>query len=233
MEAVTQAPNSHVRGCAVERLTPAARASAVAVPAPRLSPWPAEAQALCRVVIDQLDFGIMIVGRDGSVVLSNRAAERECNSATFVTVEAGRLRARPYLTLMQALEEALNGFRRLVSLSADGEALPVMVVPLVTRQTQRDALAMVVFGRRRLADPIVTDMYARSRHLTGVQAAILRGLSEGCLPRECSSKAGVSLATVRSHLSAAREKLGAGSIDELLHIMGCLPPTAPALYSCN
>jgi DNA-binding CsgD family transcriptional regulator len=231
MQAVNQVPRTSGR-CANERTGPA-NLAAVAVPPPRLAAWPAEAQALCRIVIDQLDFGIMIVGRDGSVVLCNRAAERECGSGTFVTVEAGRLQARPHLTLMQALEEAFDGFRRLVSLAADGEVLQVMVVPLVTRQAHRDPLAMVVFGRRRLADPIVTDMYARARRLTGAEAAILRGLSEGCSPKECSTKGGVSLATVRSHLSAAREKLGAGSIDELLHIMGCLPPTAPALYSCN
>lgn len=188
------------------------------------------AYALCLAVMNQLDFGLAVVGADAEVMLMNRAAERACAAGTFVALEHGRLRPRSSYPLLAAVEKALAGLRHMVPMVVDGEALPLMVVPLVAEGARGGPLALVVFGRQRLADPIVTEMYARSRRLTGAEAAILRELGDGCSPKQCSARAGVRMSTVRTHLSSAREKLGVDSIDALLHMVGRLPPTAPTLY---
>ena len=188
------------------------------------------AYALCLAVMNQLDFGLAVVGPDAEVMLMNRAAEAACAAGTFVALEHGCLRPRSSYPLLAAVDKALAGLRHMVPVVVDGEALPLMVVPLAPARSQGGPLALVVFGRQRLADPIVTEMYARSRQLTGAEAAILRELGDGCSPKQCSARAGVRMSTVRTHLSSAREKLGVDSIDALLHMVGRLPPTAPTLF---
>ncbi len=210
---------------------PVPQSTAVPVPSatqPAFSPG-FDAVTLCRAVIDQLDFGIAIVGRDARIALLNRALEHECAARRFVTIENEHLRA-PNAPLSQAIDRALAGLRQMVPLTDGEQTLPAMVSPLVQHAGAGQPLALVVFGRRRLADPIVTEMYARTRRLTGAETAVLRRMGDGCTPKQCSSQSGLALSTVRTQLSSARDKLGVGSIDDMLRMMGCLPPITPGLF---
>lgn len=106
-------------------------------------------------------------------------------------------------------------------------ALVVAVVPL---QAQFGVpQAMVVFGRRQMADTLGVGYFARLHGLTPAEESVLLGLCRGHKPTEIASAHGVAISTIRTHVNAIRLKTGAGSIREIAQQVATLPPLAPAL----
>ena len=160
--------------------------------------------------------------------------------------------------LQQALQASLQGRRGLVSLRGGGPArsedssdavgsageadepartpgsrplrpvaLVVAVVPLPTHLGLPQA--MVVFGRRQMADTLAVGHFARLHGLTPAEESVLLGLCRGHKPTDIATTNGVAISTIRTHVNALRFKTGASSIREITQQVAMLPPLAPAL----
>lgn len=181
--------------------------------------------------LDCVDYPILCIAADRTVLVANRAAHSELADATQpLEVVGGILRARDgcdVATLQRAMRDALLlGLRRLVQLGQGAGRLSIAVVPLADGEnaTAEANAVLLMFGKRRLCESLSADWFARERGLTGAEARVLQGLCAGLTPGQIARRQGVALSTVRTQVRSLRAKTGAPSIRELLRQVSTLPP---------
>jgi DNA-binding CsgD family transcriptional regulator len=132
---------------------------------------------------------------------------------------------------LRALATWRSGRRTLLTLDSDESQVSLALVPVADAPAALyDAPVMLlVFGKRRVCEPLSVEFYARSHRLTGAETTVLTELCNGLRPAEIAQRCGVALSTVRSQIGSIRQKTGAGSIAELVRMMIGLPPIIPAL----
>lgn len=205
------------------------------------SPMPAT--ALLGAVLDEIDYGVMVVDPSSASVLhANRLALDEVHVQRTLRVTAGRVEAADPPT-RRALEAALaavrQGRRSLVRLppeppqahGEDGREVQVSVVPLAA--DEGPVRALLVFGKRQVADTLAMGFFARAHALTPTEDAVLGALCRGRKPAQIAQDHGVAISTVRTHVNSIRVKTGTTSIRELIGRVSTLPPMAPALRRCT
>src|SRR5258706_2072709 len=162
-------------------------------------------------ILDQLDYGLMLVTDKGAVRFANRAALRECTSAQAMHLADGHLQAtsdREQQRLLRALAAAGTGRRSLLSFAGHGLLHSLAVVPVSETDAvpAADAAALLVFGRRRACEPLSVEFFARQHPLTTAETAVLRGLSQGLRPSQIAGDPGVAMSTVRTQINSIRLK---------------------------
>ena len=199
--------------------------------APHLAISPLTIDTLVPRMLDEIDYGIMLIEpTDGRLAIANRAARRECADGRTLRVTGERLHAARTLDaapLAMALIDAARERRALLTLGAPDARLTLAVVPIPALAQPR---ALIILGRRRLCETLSVEMFARRHGLTGAEVNVLRALCDGLLPADIAAKVGVKLATVRTQLSAIRSKTAAASIREVVQRVAALPPIVPALH---
>jgi DNA-binding CsgD family transcriptional regulator len=189
------------------------------------------AEALLPRLLDEIDYGLMLVEAEtGRLLLSNRAARLECAAGRTLRSTGERLlasRGCDALPLAQAFADAARGRRTLLTLGADDERLTLAMVPLALDEGRAGAL--VIVGRRQLCETLSVQMFARRHGLTSAEVHVLQALCDGLPPAEIAAQFGVKLATVRTQVAAIRSKTDAASIRELVRRVASLPPIVPAL----
>ena len=205
----------------------AAQPSRPASPAlPVAPPWPVE--PLIAILLDELDYGVMLL-RDGvQVVHLNHAARTEVSLGRSVDIVDGQLRARRSVDA-QALGDALvaaaqRGLRRLVTLGAEADRIAVSLIPIGSPSPGVSRLTIAVFGRRRLCERMSVQWFARAHSLTPAESTVLELLCDGLDPRDIAHANSVGMATVRTQVNSIRGKTGAPSIRGLIQQMAMLPP---------
>lgn len=215
-------------------------------PAPRAG---ALAPSLLGAVLDEIDYGVMVVDAVSATLLhANRLALEEARTHRTLDLAGNRVSA-PDGAGQRALSAALlavrQGRRSLLALraapgdaemaAADGggrdAAVRVSVVPLANDGGA--ARALLVFGKRQVADTLSVGFYARAHALTPTEDAVLLSLCRGLRPTQIASEHGVAISTVRTHVNSIRVKTGTSSIRELVNRISALPPMAPALRPCT
>jgi len=198
--------------------------------------WPdiGLAQSLAQSIVDQMHFGILVVGPQGRVWLINEAALRECSRHRMLTIEDGRLiipKRDHDARLTQALAGARGGRWSMVQLEHETHRLMLAFIPLRGNTPGAvDDPVLVMFGPDTPCEALAIELYARSCALTPAEARLLRGLKEGLSPREIAGRHDVALSTVRSQIGSVRSKTGARSIVELVRTLSCLPPIMPTAF---
>ncbi|MFZ2652839.1 MAG: LuxR C-terminal-related transcriptional regulator [Burkholderiaceae bacterium] len=186
-------------------------------------------------LLDQIDYGMLLVTDSGAVRFANQQAWRELSRNGPLCIETGHLKTRlatDQETLRSALDEAARGLRRLVSLRYKGRALVVAVLPVASDDADREsgeALALLTFGKRSPCETLSVDFFARSHGLTGAEARILQALCIGKKPMEIADQSGVAISTVRSHVRSIRLKTQSGNLRELVQRLAVLPPITSAM----
>ncbi|MGP1676430.1 MAG: helix-turn-helix transcriptional regulator [Burkholderiales bacterium] len=188
-------------------------------------------------VLDEIDYGLLLLGADGRILFENQLARLELGGERFVRRRQDRFvacSARHGEKIEAALANVQRGRRSLVSLSgADGE-LALSFIPLnpgarSVAQSSDAPLAMVILGRRNACEALTLHHYGQLHGLTGAEQALLpaiiRGLSVDAIARQQC----VSLSTVRTQLGSIREKTGAKSLRALTARLTSLPPIRPSL----
>jgi len=185
-------------------------------------------------VLDEIDYGVMLVDANGAMRYANQLALREMLGGGPLRLSGGRVHATTSAdqhTLAAAIADALRGRRRLFTADCVNGALPVAVVPM--HGGDDDALALLVLGRRSAADTLTVDFYARSNGLTSAEATVLKRICVGLKPKDVAREQGVAISTVRSHICSIRTKTQTGSIRELLNRVAVLPPITPVLKAMS
>lgn len=215
-------------------------AAAPTVPLPQVAhevaaneTWPAPIDSVLGVLLDEIDYGVVVLRDATFVARLNRAARAEIRAGRVVTLTEGHLRARrgaDGAVLFEAAHAAAcRGLRRLITLGDEADSMVLAFVPLGPPAADGAALTMAMFGRRRLCERLSVQWFARRHGLTAAEALVLEHLCDGLDPRAIAGVQGVQLSTVRTHVGRIREKTGAAGIRELLQQLAMLPPIVSVL----
>lgn len=197
-----------------------------------------EAAGLVRLmasILDEVDYGLMLLSSDGLVVHANHAVLRELGSSHPLEIRSRRLRTRD--TLQQPLlTEALDGARRrgvrsLLNLGGGDTRIGLSIVPLPLALSSRssDNAVLLTLQRAQLVEKLSAGAFARARGLSQREEEVLTALCEGLRPTQIAERLGVAVATVRSHVHNLKEKTQCRSMVELVKQVALLPPLVTAL----
>lgn len=180
-------------------------------------------------MLDEVDYGLLLLADDRRVLHLNHAARTILGAAQHPLQLLDRqLRARfakDAAPLQQALQAAASrGLRRLLTLGEGAQRAGVAIVPLGS-----EPATLVVLGRREVCGGLSVQGFAREHKLSPSEAQVLALLCEGCSPNEIAERHGVKIATVRTQIANIRAKTGADSIRDLVQQVAVLPPMVGAL----
>jgi len=187
------------------------------------------------LMLDEIDYGMVLVTLDRFVLHMNCAAARELADKHPLQVRAGMLCARhpaDAAALRQALADAaLHRCRRLLAFPSASEEHPASVAVLgLPSATFDDRNAvLVVLGKGQVCETLSVHGFARCHGLTAAEAAVLQELCAGHRPAAIAAQQKVAVTTVRTHIASIRTKTSAASVNELVRQVAVLPPLVSAL----
>jgi len=183
------------------------------------------------LVLEELDYGVLLVSGQGQLLHSNLCARRTMDASFPLQIQDGLLRARhdkDTAPLFEALGRAeQEGRRCLLRLGETADRANVVVVPL-NRNVEHTAV-LLVLERRQLCAELAAQWFALRYGLTPAETEVLKLLSEGARPNKVAETQGVAISTVRTQIQSIRAKSGAQSIGELMRQLAVLPPLMSAL----
>ncbi len=201
-------------------------------------------------MLDEVDYGMLLVSTEAKVLYMNHAARFELDAQHPLQLVASSLRAqRPQdvAPLYAALAAAQQGLRRLVHLGAGAQSVTVSVVPQASNSSRygladgsagagpgrntpaTEAPTLLVLGKRQVCAPLTVQAYATSVALTPTETRVLQLLCDGLLPAGVAKQQNVAVSTVRTQIGAIRFKTGTNSIRDLVRRVALLPPLVGAL----
>jgi len=189
-------------------------------------------------MLDEIDYGLVVLGADARILLANDPARLELGGERFVRRRQDRLTpssARHGAKLEAALANVRRGQRSLVTFSgADGE-LALSFVPLNSglrsaAEIPEAPLALLIFGKRDACEALTLQQYGQLHGLTGAEQALLPAISRGLGVEAIAQQQCVALSTVRTQLGSIREKTGVTSLRMLMARLNNLPPLRPSRF---
>lgn len=216
--------------------------TAIAQPASAAGPYgpwgralPEQEDGLSAAVLDEIDYGVILVSRTLRVGHCNHTARLEMRTRQLLRMEHDVLRVeepRDGQRLLAAVQAAADRrMRNLVTLGGPEAPLSVSVVPLGRSAPEHGPLVLLVLGKRDICARLSADRFASDHGLTTAEAMVLGALSEGFEPRQIAQMNGVSLTTIRTQIHSVRGKTGVRCIRELMLRVAMLPPLVNALRS--
>jgi DNA-binding CsgD family transcriptional regulator len=187
-------------------------------------------------MLDEIDYGMLLVTADAQVVYLNHAARLELDGEHPLQMLGSSLRAhRPQdvAPLYDALASAQRGLRKLVTLGEGVQRVSVSVVPLPAEDNHcQEGLrptTLLVLGKRQVCEQLSVQGFARSMHLTPAETRVLEHLCSGVRPTRIAQQQNVAVSTVRTQIGSIRSKTGAASISDLVRQVAVLPPLVGVL----
>jgi DNA-binding CsgD family transcriptional regulator len=191
--------------------------------------WAPAAAAWLGRMLDESDYGMLLLDAQGRLLHANHAARNACAGSHPLQLVADRLQTRrreDAALLDEALQGARRGRRTLLALGEAGQPVHVSVIPL---QAEGSRATLLMMSRRQICEPLSLQGFARCHALTPAEARLLEGLCAGQEPRALAQQHGVSLSTVRTQICSIRSKTGARNTRELLRQLSTLPPMISSL----
>ncbi|MCK6434971.1 MAG: helix-turn-helix transcriptional regulator [Aquabacterium sp.] len=185
-------------------------------------------------MVDEIDYGLLLLADDAHVAYVNRAARRELEGHHPLQLVGRELRARhghDAAPLRDAVRSASQrGLRRLLRLGEGAERVTLAVVPLPVQPGEDLHAVMLVLGKRQVCEELTVEWFARAHGLTLAETAVVKGLCADLTPQEIALRQGVGLATIRTQIGSVRAKTGSASIRALVRQVAMLPPLLGALH---
>lgn len=185
---------------------------------------------LAMMLVDELECGLIVCDAKSRIHFANQAAHLELERPYFVGVTQGLVRPTAGTTgdLLGAVRQAAERDRRaLVRLIRGNDEMLASVVPL--HRSANEARVLVVLGRSQPCSDLGLEMLATSYGLTHAERRVLAALMREARPREIAAQHRVGLPTVRTQISAIRQKMGTRSIEGVLLRAAAVPPVAGAM----
>ncbi len=188
-------------------------------------------------MLDEIDYGMLLVSADAQVTYLNHAARLELDGHHPLQLTDHHLGAHSppdVAPLYEALAAAQRGLRKLLTLGEGTQRVSISVVPLPDTAghgagVSEGALTLLVLGKRQVCEQLSVQGYARSQNLTPAETRVLEGLCGGVRPSDIAQRGGVAVSTVRTQIGSIRAKTGASCIRELVRQVAVLPPLVGAL----
>ncbi|MFL6697417.1 MAG: helix-turn-helix transcriptional regulator [Vitreoscilla sp.] len=191
-------------------------------------------------VLDEVDYGLVLMAADGHVVHANHAARVELAEARSLQLNGRRLVGRS-ASDQRALDEALagardGGKRRMLAFApadalSEGRSCDLSIVPLPAALSANHSghAVLIALPRSRIAETLSVDAYARELGLSRREQQVLAGLCEGLRVKEIAAKLEIGDETVRSHVKRLKAKTGCAGIVDIVNQVSRLPPMVGAL----
>ena len=191
-------------------------------------------------VLDEVDYGLVLMAADGHVVHANHAARVELAGAKSLQLVGRRLIGRS-TSDQRALDEALagardGGKRRMLAFApanalTEGKSCDLSIVPLPAPLSANHSghAVLIALPRSRIAETLSVDAYARELGLTRREQEVLAGLCEGLRVKEIAVRLEIGEETVRSHVKRLKAKTGCTGIVDIVNQLSRLPPMVGAL----
>jgi DNA-binding CsgD family transcriptional regulator len=177
--------------------------------------------------LDEVDFGIVLVAEDGAVLHLNHRARHALAAEQGLQMMGNRLHTRDprsLARLQHALHDAARrGLRRLLALGHGDDRQLAALVPV------QAGVAALLLGRTSVCEDLSLQCFARTHELTAAETRVLAALGRGVAPAEIAREQGVKISTVRTQISAIRQKTGTSTITALVRLVAGLPPMVGAL----
>jgi len=196
-------------------------------------PDPLQRSRWYELMLDEIDYGVLLLGSDAQVLHLNHAARCELDAQHPLQLLGRQLRAAYAIDVLQ-LQDALHaathrGLRRLLMLGQDGHRVAVSVVPLPADGLAGTVATQLSMGKRQMCGGLSVQWFARNHGLTMAESRVLEALSEGVQPSEIAMRFGVGISTIRSQIGSIRAKTHSDSIGALVRQVAVLPPLVGAL----
>lgn len=194
---------------------------------------------LMACVLDEVDYGLLMLSADGLVVHANHAARTELASTTTSLRLADQRLVSRTPSGQRQLDGALaaardGGLRTMLTIAAgDRERLGLSIVPLPAALTEANAghAVLISFERSRIAETLSVDAHAREHGLTMREQQVLAALCDGLRAKDIAVRLEIGEATVRTHVNNIKAKTGCTSIVDIVAQVSRLPPMVRALRS--
>ena len=188
-------------------------------------------------VLDEVDYGLLMLSADGVVVHANHAARTELASTTTSLRLADQRLVSRTPSGQRQLDGALaaardGGLRTMLTIAAGGsERLGLSIVPLPAALTEANTghAVLISFERSRIAETLSVDAHAREHGLTMREQQVLAALCDGLRAKEIAARLEIGEATVRTHVNNIKAKTGCASIVDIVAQVSRLPPMVRAL----
>lgn len=188
--------------------------------------------ALFMRLLDELDYGLLLVNASGQILHANHLARHELASRLAMYEHGDEIAARvpsQAQALQQATLRACEGKRVLLELGLGEARLAVAFTPLAHPMDGVQDAALLICGKRQSCQALSLRCFAQLHGLTRAEEEVLRQVCTGAKPKAIAHALAVGLATVRSQIMSVRRKTGAKSMTEVIQRMDALPPLVPAL----
>jgi DNA-binding CsgD family transcriptional regulator len=215
--------------------THATHATHGTIAAPALPAFtPASTPHWLALMLDEIDYGMLLVADDCVVLHANHAARLDLDDEHPLQMIGAELRVRrsaDMLPLHEAMGAARKrGLRQLLALGDGAERITVAVVPLPAADGDGDeTLTLLVLGKRRVCEDLSVHGFARQHRLTPAETRVLAALCDGRRPNNIAAAQHVAISTVRTQIGSLRAKTGAANIRALVQQVAVLPPLVGAL----
>ncbi len=221
-------------GVVADKALRADRRAPSASPAAWASPLGPELNASLAGMLDEVDYGMLMVDALGQVTYRNHAAGMQLDAEHPLQVGPQGIRSlRPQdqAPLLDALAAARRGLRKLLQLGEGEQRVSVAVVPLAAARAGGPTATLLLLGKRRVCQQLSVLGFARLAGMTAAETRVLEALCAGVEPTEIARRRQVEMSTVRTQINRIREKCGAASIREVVQQVAMLPPMLSALRS--
>jgi DNA-binding CsgD family transcriptional regulator len=194
--------------------------------------WSESLRSTCMaLMLDEIDYGLILLAADGRVAYMNHAAHSELRQQGALTIKSERIKAfRPQDAdqLRIVLSDAqLKAKRGLITLGAGLASLTLAVIPLTPLASH--AATLVILGKSRVCEDLSIQCFATNFGLTLTESAVLKMLCAGLSPNVIAEQNGVAISTVRTQIHSIRNKTTSDSIASLVRQVAQLPPLVGAL----
>jgi DNA-binding CsgD family transcriptional regulator len=186
-------------------------------------------------MLDEIDYGLLLVAEGRHVLHANHAARTELTDQHPLQLLGRELRARcprDVAPLHEALHQAAQrGLRRMLTMGEGVHRAGVSVVPIALGLPDAgDGHAtLVVLGRKDVCSALAVQGFARAHQLSPGEELVLVALCDGLRPQDIAERHGVKIATIRTQIANIRLKTGSDSIRDLVQRVAVLPPMVGAL----
>jgi DNA-binding CsgD family transcriptional regulator len=191
-------------------------------------------------VLDEVDYGLVLMAADGQVIHANHAARVELSGSKSLELAGKRLLGRSVAD-QRALDEALagardGGKRRMLAFAprdalTDSKSCDLSITPLPAALSSNHTghAVLIALPRSRIAETLSVDAYARELGLSRREQQVLAGLCEGKRVKEIAADLEIGDETVRSHVKRLKAKTGCAGIVDIVNQVSRLPPMVGAL----
>ncbi|WP_396267805.1 helix-turn-helix transcriptional regulator [Ideonella sp.] len=192
---------------------------------------------LLAAVLDEVDYGLMLVADGGRVIHANHFARQMLEGGVWLEIRAGKLKAlnpKYQVQLLDAIVAAQHkDARTMLNMGVEGAAASgLSVVPLpiaVDSDTHTQRPVLITLQRSQLVEALSVGAFARAHNLSRREEEVLGCLCAGMKPAAIAQQLRISEGTIRTHVHNLKLKAHCSSMVELVKRVAVLPPIMTAL----